>query len=230
MSDISWCGRKRSFLNVDDEDDTGTNKKINSNNTTTTTTTNNNNPSIYSIGTNVYFYTSITVATSILFQKEINKVYKSIVDTCDIAKTNGYDIVFPPIVIHLFSPGGVIFASFAMIDYLRQLKKKDPRVIIHTIIEGRAASAATLVSVTADKRLITEYGYMLIHQLTSASWGKYNELKDDMENCDVLMERIKSIYKNHTKIPLEEMDKILSHDLYWDANKCLAMGLVDEII
>ena len=34
----------------------------------------------------------------------------------------------------------------------------------------------------------------------------------------------------HTKIPKREMDKLLKHDLWWEAEKCLQYGLVDEII
>ena len=34
----------------------------------------------------------------------------------------------------------------------------------------------------------------------------------------------------NTKIPKREMDKLLKHDLWWEAEKCLQYGLVDEII
>ena len=75
-----------------------------------------------------------------------------------------------------------------------------------------------------------KHSYMLIHQLSSGMWGKYQEMKDEMDNCDRLMEAIKRIYEEHTKVPKKEMDKILKHDLWWDAETCLKYGLVDEII
>ena len=46
----------------------------------------------------------------------------------------------------------------------------------------------------------------------------------------MLMQIIKDIYDQRTKIPKREMDKILKHDLWWEAEKCLQYGLVDEII
>lgn len=237
MGDLFWCGHKRKLMNMDDDNFESNNKNVNNNNTShskennhVNTNTNTNNQFIYSINNEVYFYTQINNLTSIAFQKKVNDVYASLINNYNNAKDNGFNVKFPPLIIHINSPGGGIFAVFTMIDFLLQLKKNDRKLRIHTIVEGRAASAGTLLSVIADKRYITEYGYMLIHQLSSAAWGKYNELKDDMENCDILMARIKNIYKKHTKIPLEDMDKILSHDLYWDANKCLEMGLVDGII
>jgi ATP-dependent protease ClpP protease subunit len=43
------------------------------------------------------------------------------------------------------------------------------------------------------------------------------------------MDTIKAIYKAHTKVPMKKLDEILKHDLWFDANKCLQLGLVDEI-
>jgi ATP-dependent protease ClpP protease subunit len=61
-------------------------------------------------------------------------------------------------------------------------------------------------------------------------WGKFQAMKDDMENSKMLMEKIKNIYKEHTKIPKNKLNEILSRDIWWDAEQCLKYGLVDEII
>ena len=71
---------------------------------------------------------------------------------------------------------------------------------------------------------------MLVHQLSGAMWGKFQEMEDDMQNSKMLMKKIKNLYKEHTKIPKKEMDKILKHDIWWEAETCKKYGLVDEII
>ena len=71
---------------------------------------------------------------------------------------------------------------------------------------------------------------MLIHQLSSQLWGKYSEIEDEKKNLDLMMETIKNVYREHTKVPMNKLDEILKHDLLWDAKKCLDYGLVDEII
>ena len=93
-----------------------------------------------------------------------------------------------------------------------------------------AASAATLMSCVAERRYMHKNACMLVHQLSGVMWGKFQEMQDDMQNSEMLMEKIKSIYKQHTKIPKREMDNILKHDLWWEAEKCLEYGLVDELI
>ena len=232
-SDTQWIHKKRCHSEITDDGD----KKNETNppNKAITLAPNNVddnkiNLNIYSRDTDIYFYTNINDKTAVQFQTEVSKVYKSILQNINDAQLKGYELAFPPIKIHFNSPGGGIFAAFSMIDYLRLLKQRDPRIIIHTIVEGRAASAATLISVTGDRRFCMKYGYMLIHQLNSATWGKYNEIKDDVENLDELMRRIKRIYKDFTQVPKEELDSILLHDIYWNSKKCLRMGLVDEIL
>ena len=61
-------------------------------------------------------------------------------------------------------------------------------------------------------------------------WGKFQEMQDDMQNSEMLMEKIKDIYRKYTKIPKKELDNILKHDIWWEAEKCLEYGLVDELI
>ena len=86
------------------------------------------------------------------------------------------------------------------------------------------------MSVVADERYMHKHAFMLIHQLSAGSWGKYEELKDDMQNNELIMNKIKEIYQEYTKIPTKKLNEILKRDLWWDAKTCLEYGLIDEII
>ena len=86
-----------------------------------------------------------------------------------------------------------------------------------------------MISVMCNYRVIYPNSYMLIHQLSSMAWGKMDELEDEICNLKELMKRIKKIYKVKTNIDKNKLDEILKHDLWWDANKCLKVGLVDKI-
>lgn len=213
--------KKRKTHDSDDEDD---NLNDHSNDTF------NDSQLIRSDGSDVYFYAQITKKTIINLQKNIKKVVDNVKQKVDDAEKIGCIVTYPPIKLHINSPGGSIFAAFTFIDTMTQIKLNNPKIKFHTIIEGGSASAATLISVTGDRRFISNYGYMLIHQLSGMNWGKYQELKDDMKNSKDLMCRIKSIYKTYTRLDEKELNKILKHDLYWDSEKCLENGLVDEIL
>ena len=155
--------------------------------------------------------------------KILNKALRSMDKDLQVVRVK-YGVQVP-IKLYISSYGGSIFAGFSTVDTIKSL-----RTPVHTYIDGSAASAATLISVVGDKRFIHQNSFMLIHQLSSMMWGKFEEFKDEMENLEMLMARIKEIYKEHCTIPKKELDEILKHDLWLDSAKCVKWGLVDEIV
>lgn len=127
--------------------------------------------------------------------------------------------------LHINSFGGEVFAGFAAVDEI--INCKSPVV---SIIDGCAASAATLMSVVATERLMNKHSMVLIHQLSGGMWGKFADLEDEMQNLKLIMKMIKDIYKQYTKVPLKKIDEILKHDIWFDAKQCLEYGIIDRII
>ena len=155
--------------------------------------------------------------------KSLNKALRKMDKDLQVVKVKyGVEV---PIKLYISSYGGSIFAGFSTVDAIKSISTP-----VHTYIDGAAASAATLISVVGEKRFIHRNSYMLIHQLSSVMWGKYEEFKDQMENLDLLMDRIKEIYKEHCSVPKKELDEILKHDLWLDSAKCVKWALVDEIV
>lgn len=175
---------------------------------------------VSAIGNRIYFYSEVTRTKILELNRSIIKLGNQFKTSSDLLGNDPAHIK-----LHINSYGGSVFAGFSAVDYIRNSK-----VPVTSVIDGCAASAATIMSVVAQERLMHENSFMLIHQLSSMMWGKYAALKDDMANNDLLMQKIKSIYEQHTKIPKKELDKLLSHDLWWDAKKCLRYGMVDGII
>lgn len=168
----------------------------------------------------IYYYCEVSRGRNLTLNMKLKELAGDLLD-------RGRALQVDPgkIYLHINSYGGSVFAGFSSVDYIL-----NSEVPVTSIIDGCAASAATIMSVTAKHRQINKHAYMLIHQLSSGMWGKYQEQKDTMENNDRLMKMIIDIYEEHTKIPKKELDKLLKHDLWWDAETCLKYGLVDEII
>jgi len=175
---------------------------------------------VITLDNRIYFYSGITTSNVLTFNKEIRNLNVKILSSATALNSDPANLY-----VHINSFGGSVFAGLAAMDYIRT-----STVPVHSVIDGCAASAATLMSVVAKERYMHEHSFMLIHQLSSGMWGKYEELKDDMKNCDVLMKTIKKIYMEHAKIPKSKLSQILKHDLWFDAKTCLNYGLIDEII
>ena len=168
----------------------------------------------------VYLYTDINNEIALNFNIEIKKLEKKL-----LIFSIEYGIDPPEIKLHINSDGGCIFSAISMVDTIKNCK-----VPVNTIIEGRAASAATLISVCGDKRQITRNSHMLIHQLNTGFFGKHNEFEDEMTNQKTLMKLIKKIYKEQTSITEKKLNECLIKDIWWTSNYCLRTNLVDEII
>ena len=169
----------------------------------------------------IYFYSGVTRQDNLSLNKLIHTTGNKLANIQQL-----YKLECPPkLNIHINSYGGSVFAGFGSVDYIRNCP-----VPVISIIDGCAASAATIMSVVAEERLMHEHAFMLIHQLSSGMWGKFEEMKDDMKNNELLMKKIIGIYEEHTKIPKSKIKDILKRDLWWDAKTCLKYGLVDDII
>jgi len=180
-----------------------------------------NEDNSYIVDNNIYFNDDITMDTI----NKLNKQMRSL-QTKLTAMANNLNIESPPIRLHITSNGGSVYAAFRAINCMKSLT-----IPIHTIVDGYAASAATMISVCGDKRYINKYSNMLIHELRSAtSWNKMSELEDEVENMKKIMDQIKDIYVDHTNLTRVELNKLLKRDMDWDVNKCLQAGLVDEIL
>jgi ATP-dependent protease ClpP protease subunit len=164
----------------------------------------------------IYFYSDVT-ALSVL---KLSKIMREVSNNMLPYKTDGLTVK-----LHINSDGGTILDGLAALDTI--LANDLP---VHSFVEGGVASAATFISLPAKKRFMRKHSFMLIHQLSSHLWGKYEDLKDDKENADRFMRMIKDIYKEYTKVPMKKIDEILKHDLWFDADQCLEYGMVDEII
>ena len=168
----------------------------------------------------IYYYASVNRDSVVELNTKIGEL-----ESKSLTLGHNLDISPPVIKVFINSGGGSITAGISSMDTILRCK-----VPVHTYVDGFCASAATFLSVVGTRRFMSRNSYMLIHQLSSALWGKYSEIEDEKKNLDLMMETIKNIYKEYTKVRMKKLDEILKHDLLWDAKMCLKYGLVDEII
>ena len=165
-----------------------------------------------SISRNVYFYGDVSVESCALLSRRL----------VELEKQNKIE----PINIYIQSFGGDLLATFNVIDTIERIKCP-----IYSYVDGYAASAATLISVSCNKRFMGKRSLMLIHQLSGGSEGTYGYMKQEMDNMDIYMEFAREIYLKHTKLNNDLLSDILKYDNKWmNSTLCLEYGLVDKIL
>lgn len=159
-------------------------------------------------GADVFFYCDVTV--------------ESVLELCMTIKKVENDR-HNPIYIHINSNGGDLHAGLGCLDFIKSL---NPHIV--TIVEGMCASAATFIFLGGDERRVLPNSYILIHQLGTDFWGKYDDLKDEMRQCEKLMKHMKNIYLKETTIPEEKLNKLMKRDLYLSYRKCVRYCICKE--
>ncbi len=100
------------------------------------------------------------------------------------------------------------------------------RVKVITIAEGTCCSAATFILLGGSDRRMGRHAFILIHQLSSGFFGKYQEMKDEMKSCKKIMRTIKDLYRSETSNPKEKLDEFMRKDVYLNYDECLSYGIV----
>lgn len=165
----------------------------------------------------IYFNDDITPESVFALNKELRSLETKF---RVLSLTHGTEI--PTIYLHLTTNGGCIHSAFSVIDCIRTLDAP-----VHTVCEGFVASAGTLISLAGDERTISPNAYMLIHELRSAvTWGKMSSIDEEYANLKKVMEHITAYYVERTHLTRKALEKILTKDVIWNAEECIAKGLV----
>lgn len=176
--------------------------------------------SVHSVNNHIYFNSEFNKKSVELLCSKITSINEEFEK---MTQNKLVEVIRPkPIYLHITSYGGSLFHCFKAIDAVNRSK-----IEVHTVVEGYAASCGSLLAAIGRKRYMGRYSSILMHQLSAGSMGKYQELEDSYLNCKMLMDQIKGIYEQHTKMTREEIEEQLTHDSWWNYETCLVKGLVD---
>lgn len=170
----------------------------------------------------IYFYEEVTNKSILYLCSCLHKLEMKL-----LAIQHEYTLSEPPkIFLHLQSGGGDAFAGLSAMNAIENTK-----IPVTCIVDGFVASAATFLLLGATGgRFMRKNSNILIHQIRTEFWGRFDELQDEMRNAKNLMKNIKRIYKQKSTMPLEKIDNIIKKEIYLTHKKCLEYGLVTEII
>lgn len=129
-----------------------------------------------------------------------------------------------PIDLHIQSYGGELMPAL----YTADLIASSPAPV-RTHVDGYAASAATLLTVSGAERYITRHSSMMIHQLSTGFQGSYREQLEAAQNSATLMEHVIDVYRRHSNLTDAQLRQVLLKDVWWTSDVCRAYGLVDHI-
>jgi len=174
-------------------------------------------------GNKVYFHKPVTRSNILKLIQTLHNLSKKLVNQEQMYTHTG-DNTKIPIILFINSEGGDLFSGLSGLEHIRNLP-----VEVHTVIDGFAASAATLLSIVGTKRYIMKHSFCLIHQMRSGMMGTYEEMKDEMKNNENIMKIMRDIYSRFTDISKKKLDSFMSKDIYIDSTEAIKLGVADAI-
>lgn len=143
----------------------------------------------------------------------------------DFRKSLGEIPTTKEIELHIHSEGGIFFDGVAMHSALRQ--RKAP---VHVIVDGIAASAASIVAMAGSTISMATHAWLMIHEARSGGEGTAKELRAEADRLDQINTEIVRIYSARWKGTDKELTKALNTESWYPADEAVAIGLADEII
>lgn len=124
------------------------------------------------------------------------------------------------------SPGGNVFEGVAIHNYLRTLKAK-----VVVVIDGVAASIASVIAMAGDRIEMPENSMMMIHNPMMLAIGNAAQMRKVAEDLDNIRDSMASSYlrKAGDKLDRKKLYAMLDDETWLTASDAVKYGLADEV-
>jgi ATP-dependent protease ClpP protease subunit len=126
--------------------------------------------------------------------------------------------------LHLNSPGGDVFDGLAVYSALK--RREDPTTVV---VDGLAASIASVIALGADKVVMAPKAKMMIHDGWTAAAGNAQDFKKLVALLDDTSDTIASVYSDKAGGGAEFWRERMREETWYSADEALQAGLIDEI-
>lgn len=130
------------------------------------------------------------------------------------------------VTVRINSAGGDVFAAHAIHNQLAAYAGP-----VTVIIDGLAASAATIVAMAGDKIIMPSNALFMIHNpaIGLNDYYEADELTKVVDALAVIKSSIVAAYQKRCRISQEELTAMMDAETWMGAAECLEKGFVDEI-
>jgi ATP-dependent Clp endopeptidase proteolytic subunit ClpP len=127
------------------------------------------------------------------------------------------------ITVKINSGGGDVFAAHAIHNLLKENSAK-----IVTIVEGIAASAASVILEAGDDRIVPSNAYVMIHNPSSIVFGEAKDMLKMSETLNVIKDGIVNAYVERTGKSKEEISKMMDEETWMTGEDAVKQGFADR--
>lgn len=167
---------------------------------------------------------------------EINNKAKGTADIWIYSEIGGFDVNAKSFIdelkevkgkdlnVHINSLGGSVFDGLAIYNALKSHKGK-----VTTIVEGIAASIASVIAMAGDTIEMSKNSLFMIHNPFTMAGGDADELRKTANVLDKIRDEIASIYSSKTSEDHNTLIGLMSAETWFNAEETLEIGFANAI-
>ncbi|WP_193596080.1 head maturation protease, ClpP-related [Microbacterium sp. YJN-G] len=126
------------------------------------------------------------------------------------------------IILRINSPGGHVFEGISIMNLLRAHRAK-----VTAVVDGLAASAASVIAVGADETVMSPGTQMMIHCTSTIVWGNAADMRKEAAVLEGLDRSLAEIYT--TKAGEKDWATLLEDETWMTAADAVTEGLADRV-
>ena len=126
--------------------------------------------------------------------------------------------------VHINSYGGDVAEGLAIYNVLR-----NHAAHITTICDGFACSAASVVFMAGDDRIMSPASLLMIHNAWTAAVGNADELRKAADDIETITQASVAAYMEHATIPEEEVKKLMDAETWILPADAVEMGFATAV-
>lgn len=132
--------------------------------------------------------------------------------------------------VHINSPGGDVSAAVMIANALRDQRVTRGRTV-ETVVDGLAASAASVVAMAGSPVRMADNAIMMIHEPWSGVQGNAAEMRKTADVLDQIRNAsIIPTYQWHSTKSADEISALMAAETWMDADMAIEHGFADEKI
>jgi ATP-dependent protease ClpP protease subunit len=129
--------------------------------------------------------------------------------------------------VHINSPGGDVFGAVNIANALRDQQVSKGRTV-ETIVDGLAASAASIVLMAGSIVRMADNGLVMIHNPWSIGIGEAKDMRKLADDLDTVRNTIIATYKWHSQLEDDDIVALMDETTWMDADEAIANGFATE--
>lgn len=132
-----------------------------------------------------------------------------------------------PLQLHLHSPGGDAFDGVAIYNALRHYGQQSGRV--HVVVDGLAASAASVIAMAGDKVTMRRGSQLMIHDAWGGAIGPAEDMEKMRSFLDKISDSIAAIYAARAGGTAKQWRTAMRTESWYTDREAVEAGLADEL-